>query len=463
MMPSVYGCCDQQNNTSASIAITSVTFQTKSYGTTLAAGPTAIGVSDQITTVLNSSNSFTVPTDGLAQYYESDDATKQVFHAMTVGYTLTGAVEQDLPVDGDCEFAFDTTMANTPANSQLSTWPLEGTIQGQLVPANSKQTGVTITSTKLTRADVFLTSPVVGVGANSGNDNGNTTVFVKGDIPPENNNTDALSKITFAAQNLATASSFDLVIKLKMGNGSTIESPAQTITIPVGAVQSNLIRGLRMNSFTTTAIAYGTTAPNPPGDVVALDPSIQVVSLLNSGNSFTTPIANLDPGITLIGMAQGFDSPGNQVLHQYQFNLDTSDLTLSDYPASNIIVRYEFTIDADASNIDPSAGILWDTELGQVVTPTQSGSLFTYSVERELTGVNTNTLIPINSVDFPIMATQSLDYKPAFKAYHSSQIGVTSYTVTCVAKIAKTDGSFSSTSPMSFIIDAENGVLPQLV
>ena len=460
MMPSVYGCCDQQNNTTLTIGITSVKFQTYGYGTTLATVQ-PIAASDQLTAELNSGNSFTVEAEKLAQYYQPGDTTQQVFHTMEVEYAFIGGDEPELPPDGDCEFAFQTTMNNTPANSALSTWPLEGNTQGQFVPSTSKATGVTITSFGLERADVFPISPVVGNKAASGADAGQTTVFVNssGGGAGDNNNTDSLSKIAFAAQDLATSSSFDLVIKVKLGNGSTIESPAQTITIPPGSVKPALIRGARVNSFTTTAIAFGTTAPNPPGDVISLSPSVRVVSTLNSANSFTTPTANVG---SLIGMAEAM-STGEQVLHQYQFNLDTSDLTLSDYPASGIVVKYEFTMNADASNIDPSQGILWQTELGQAVTPTQDGSLFTYSVERVLTGINTNTVIPFASVDLPIVADSSEDYIGAFKAYSSDSIGVPSYTLTCVVKIGKLDGTFSSSAPIDFTIDSENGVLPILV
>lgn len=102
-MNSMVGVCQQQKNNSGpapAIAITSVTFNTKSYGTTLAADPppTPIPVADQITTVLNAGNSFTVPADGLAQYYSGSNASQQVFHVMTVNYSATFG-ESSLPSD----------------------------------------------------------------------------------------------------------------------------------------------------------------------------------------------------------------------------------------------------------------------------------------------------------------------------------------------------------------------------
>lgn len=472
MLPAVYGCSAQQSSASApSIAIQTITFQTKSYGTTDAAGQTAIPVSDQITTVLDSTNSFTVPTDGLAQYYSNNDASQQVFHTMTVGYTASNFSITDLPTDGNCQFIFETTLANTPANSQLNTWPLEGTTEGAFLPSNSKQTGVRITTTaSLNRDDVFPRSPVVGstaaVLANGVQILGGAGIVV-GD-----NETSNLRGITFAAQNLGSSSSFDLVVKVLLGDGSTVSSPAQTITIPSGAVKTNLVipANPTVNSFTTTTIGYGLqiAPPGAPAEegIQSIPLANRLVSTLNAANSFTTP--NVDFGNN-IGMVENFEDPvigTQQLLHTFQFNLDTSALTLADFPATGLIVSYSFTVDADAGGVDPSQGILWNAELGQVVTPTNTppSTLFTYTSSRELTGINTNTLIPATpgdpafaSIDFPIVGSESEDYTPGFKAYNISTTGVPTYTLDCVISLQKTDGSFATTS-QQLIIDAENGV-----
>ena len=360
-VPALIGVCQQSSTPPAtpSIAITTVTFETKSYGTTLA-DLTPIGVSDQITTILNAGNSFTVPTDGLAQYYSGSNTSQQVFHVMTVGYTATNFVETDLPADGACQFAFQTNLANTPANSQLNTWPLQGNVEGAFLPDSSKTDGVTITTTaSLNRSDVFLISPLVGY-TNVTLQNG--VQVMSGGSAVEVNGTSELTGITFAAQNLGSSSSFDLVIKLKLGDGSTVESPAQTITVPAGAVKTNLVAGLGINSYTTSTVAHGIQLGV---DVTPIDPSQVLVSALNTANSFTTP--NLGVGV---GMAQGFSDPSQQVLHSWLLNLDTSPLTLADYPATSLIVEYVFSWDAAATEIDPAQAICWEAETGAPSTVT---------------------------------------------------------------------------------------------
>ena len=467
MLPAVYGCSAQQSSAPApSIAITTVALQTKSYGTTLAASPTPIPVADQITTVLNSTNSFTVPTDGLAQYYSNNDASQQVFHIMSVEYTASNFSITDLPTDGNCQFIFETTLANTPANSQLNTWPLQGTTEGAFLPANSKQTGVRITTNPtLNRADVFQTSPVVGytsVELANG-----VQILRSGGIVVGTNGTTELANIAFAAQNLGSSSSFDLVVKVLLGDGSTVSSPAQTITIPSGAVKTNLIipANPTVNSYTTTTAAYGVQngggGGNPP--VVAIDPSLVRVSALNTANSFTTP--NIAGGV---GMVQGLqdppDDPANQVLHSWLLNLDTSSLTLSDYPATSLIVEYVFSWDADATNIDPDSAIVWDAETGVPSTVSGPvGSIFTQTIQVELDSINTNTLIPQASINFPVVGSVDTDYGGAWKAYSPSLGAPVSapYTVNLQVKIQKTDGSFSE-SPVVALNMTDAGILTTL-
>ena len=200
-MNSMVGVCQQQKNNSGpapAITITDVTFQTKSYGTTLVADPppTSIPGSDQITTVLNAGNSFTVPADGLAQYYSGSNTSQQVFHNMTVNYSAN-FTESSLPANGACSFVFETTMNEAPAASQLSTWPLEGNVQGAFLPNSSRTNGVRITTTpSLQKNGVFPTGPIVGytdaVLANG------VQVLVGGSVT-DNNATDNLTKITFGA------------------------------------------------------------------------------------------------------------------------------------------------------------------------------------------------------------------------------------------------------------------------
>tara|TARA_R110002020_G_scaffold240772_1_gene453866 strand:- start:31097 stop:32500 length:1404 start_codon:yes stop_codon:yes gene_type:complete len=466
MLPSIYGCSSQQSSTppppAPSIAISAVTFTTLSYGTTLEATPTGIPLNDKITTILNAGNSFTVPTDGLAQYYSNSNTSQQVFHMMEVAYTPTNWAETDLPTDGNCQFGFETTMNEAPAASQLSTWPLEGNVEGGFLPNSAKVDGVRITTQdELERSDVFLLSPILGEEAfpllNG------VQVLVGGE-PAEQNNTDRLNKIIFAAQNLGSSSSFDLVVSVLLGDGSYVTSPAQTITIPSGAVKTNLVGGIGINSFTTTTEAYGVQLPGgtePPITAITT-PSQILVSALNTGNSFTTP--ELAPNV---GMAQGYndpDDPAEQVLHSFVINIDTSALTLSDYPATNLIVEYLFSWNADSTNIGPSSGILWSGELGQAQSSTNVGSIFTTSGANELDSINTNAVIPFASVDLPREGDSNRDYNASWKAYAvlAGNPVDAPYTVNLKVRIQKTDGSFTESAEVPLNITA-NGVLPVII
>ncbi len=457
MLPSIYGCSAQQESgPSYNLGISSVTFVTQRYGTT-SADVTAIGASDKITTVLNAGNSFTVPTDGLAQYYSNSNTSQQVFHSMQVEYTADFDTSV-LPADGACTFTFETTMANTPANSGLTTWPLEGNVSGSFLPSSSKEDGVIITPELMTQAQVYPNPPVVG----EDNINLQNKLLVKGGGSTQTNNTDSLALIPFAAQNLGSSSSFDLVIKILLDDGSTVSSPAQTITIPAGAVKTNLVAGIGINSYTTTTAAYGVQngggGGNPP--TVAIDPSLVLVSALNTANSFTTP--NLAVGV---GMAQGYqdppDDPTNQVLHSWQINIDTSSLTLADYPATELIVQYVFSWDADATNIGPGDGILWEAELGQAVSASQVGSIFTVTAGDELDSINTNTIIPFASVTLPVIGDFNRDYNSSWKAYSPSVAAPVEnpYTVNLKVRIQKSDGSFTESPEVTLNI-TDGGVAP---
>ncbi len=311
MMPSVYGCSAQQSSTppppAPSIAISAVTFTTQSYGTTLAATPTGIPVNDKITTILNTGNSFTVPPDGLAQYYSNSNTSQQVFHMMEVAYTTTNWAEEDLPPDGNCQFEFQTLLNDSFNNSQLNTWPLEGFVQGTFLPDSAKINGVRITTTpELNRSEVFLLSPILGEEAFP---LVNDVQYLTNGVVRGSNSTDRLNKIVFAAQNLSASSSFDLVISVLLDDGSYVTSPAQTITIPSGAVKTNLVGGIGINSFTTTTEAYGIqiTGGGPPPEypITAITIPAQIlVSALNTANGFTTPETASN-----VGMAQGYSDP----------------------------------------------------------------------------------------------------------------------------------------------------------
>jgi hypothetical protein len=556
-MNSMVGVCQQQKNNSGpapTITITDVTFQTKQYGT-ISEGdppPQPIPATDQITTVLNAGNSFTVPTDGLAQYYSNSNTSQQVFHVMTVNYTANFG-ESSLPSDsinlglqantinqalrtgnaangnnfnasaiatsgggdigtarftitgdgsvvtqisvttvatgfnvgdtitfdgtsaggtsagtffytltendtsGNCQVAFVTTLNDSPAASQLNTWPLTGSYEGGFLPDSAKTNGLRITtSPSLQRIQMFPTAPIVGY----------TTIPLNGDIVEvlregvvvETNATPRLNNITFAAQNLGASSSFDLVVGVRLGDGSTVSSPAQTITVPAGAVKTNLLAGVGINSYTTSTVAHGIQLGV---DISPIEPSQALVSALNTANSFTTP-----PNQIGVGMAQGFADPAQQVLHSWLLNLDTSALNLSDYPATNLIVEYVFSWDADATNIGPAEAILWSAEDGLPVTvsgPTGEAT-YTQTVGVELDSINTDTLIPQASINLPAMGESNTDYGGAWKAY-SPLIGepvFAPYTVNLQVRIQKTDGNFTE-SPVLALNMTNEGVVPTMV
>ena len=462
MLPSIYGCSSQSSTPPPSIAISAVTFTTISYGTTFAATPTAIPVSDQIGSLLNAGNSFTIPTDGLAQYYSNSSASQQVFHKMEVAYTPTNFDESDLPAEDGNIFVFETTLNNSFADSQLNTWPLEGSQAGGFLPDSSKTDGVRITATGAESSQVFLLSPILGVeDFPLLNDE---VQILRNGLVVSSTNVASLNGIVFAAQNLGSSSSFELVIKVLLADGSYVTSPAQTITIPSGAVKTNLVAGMGINSFTTTTKAYGVQiagGSEPPITAIA-DPLQIHVSALNTGNSFTTP-----EFATNVGMAQGYnapDDPAEQVLHSFVVNIDTSALTLSDYPATELIVEYLFSWDADSTNIDPSKGILWSGELGQAQSSTNVGSIFTTSGGVELDSINTDAVIPFASVNLPIQGDSNQDYNGAWKAYSviAGNPVDAPYTVNLKVRIQKTDGSFTESAEVPLNITA-NGVLPTII
>ena len=459
MLPSVYGCSSQQTSApTPSATISSVTFTTVSYGTTLGASPTSIPLGQQITATANTGNSFTIQPDTLAQYYENSDASKQVFHAMQVGYTATNFSITDLPTDGNCVVSWQTSMDNTPANSGLSTWPTQGNVQGQFVPSSSKETGMFWQvglngSGVLNRADVFETSPLVGDTPNALYEMQPTAYISSAGqqgASGEPNNTTELQMLPFAAQNLGTSSSFSIVLNITLADGSIVSTPAQTITIPAGAVKTNLVLGSTINSVTFTTATSGLTIPQltpiPGGSVC--------VATLNAGNSFTTPaITGLNQGLA---QYIGAPDPSLTVLHDYTVDLDTSNLDLTDFPTENPIVRYVFTW--DGSIPDPAEGVLYEPELEQPLPVTGTPPSVSQTADYELE-VPTNTLIPLPSVVLPALpSTSSSEMSGGLRAY----AGLADYTVNLTVQIQKSDGSYASsaTQPLVFTSSGITEIIP---
>ena len=106
---------------------------------------------------------------------------------------------------------------------------------------------------------------------------------------------------------------------------------------------------------------------------------------------------------------------------------------------------------------------MWDAETGEPSAFTTSDDInFTQVAEQELDLINTNTLIPLASVDFPIIGDVNTDFNSSWKAY-SAAGGVgspPSYPVNLQVKIQKTDGSFVSSPITALTIMNEDGVMP---
>ena len=388
---------------------------------------------------------------------------------MNIQYSASNFTETDLPTDGSCEFQIDITNYSTasPSSSQLNTWPLEGNESGVFLPNSSKAPGSRINSTGYNRAEVFEGLQTIGAVSLDGSSDSFPMDFLllDGDgSVVENNNTNRTTRIAFAAQNLGSSTSFDMTVKILLADGTYASSSPTTITVPADAVKTNLVASPTINSYTTTTAAYGVqnggVGGNPP--TVALTGADIRVSALNSGNSFTTP--NADVGV---GMAQGFQDPpslpANQILHSWQVNVDTSTLNLADFPATLLFVEYEFSWDADETNIDPSLGIFWDAETGAASIPTGSGPIFTITAQDELDGINTDTIIPFASVALPVIGDFDRDYNTAWKAYSASvgdPVGAP-YSVNLKVRIRKSDLTFVE-SPVVALNITDGGVLPTL-
>ncbi len=343
-MNSMVGVCQQQKNNAgggASLTISSITIITESYGTTTDAGLNPIDPSQQITSVLNSGNSFTVPPDGLAQYYSNNDVTQQVFHSMLIQYTATGFTIDDM----GRQAVYETTLNQTPPNSQLNTWitAVDGdpSEQGRFAGGNTSD-GVIITTeeSELTPSDFFETSPTIGTQTVplplKGFPNGFVVKTTKGNNPLA---VERLNFCPFAAQNLGTSSSLDIKLKILLKDGSYAEG-TQTITVPVGAVKSNIVP---LETFTLQSITITPRNSIPPesiGPSVPIDPSFIVPVVLDSGNSFTIPSEslyakdtnNIEPGLGEFNVANSF-----------AVTFDTSTLDPANYPEFSIIARIVVT------------------------------------------------------------------------------------------------------------------------
>ena len=112
-VPALIGVCQQSTGGGgSSFSITSFTTVTASYGTSVANNaPISAGVA--VTTVLDSSNTFSVPPSGLRSFFEEETAGIPVQHSFTPVINGSNIAASDLPTDGNCtvrySFSFDPT------------------------------------------------------------------------------------------------------------------------------------------------------------------------------------------------------------------------------------------------------------------------------------------------------------------------------------------------------------------
>ena len=330
-VPVLVGVCQQASGGGGkSLTISTITITTAQYGTTTSAGLTIIDPSQQITTVLNSGNSFTVPTDGLAQYYSNSDPTQQVLHSMRIEYTTS-----DFTIDEMGRQAiYQTTLDNSPSTSQLLSWVTEAdpiSDAGQFLPSGGGAgQGVTISTLPLagSASDFFEQAPTLGESAIplSNAPDGFVVNTSKGNVPV---NTERLLFCPFAAQNLGSSSSFEIKLKILLKDGTFAEGK-QTITIPAGAVKDNL----------TTVVLPTVT-------------QVQTQALLSTPFESDFPQTPLDPADQVIAtIASGEVAPPNSMIfetsattsasHSFRVSFDTTGLTASDFP-EEMIVRYVIT------------------------------------------------------------------------------------------------------------------------
>jgi len=334
-VPVIIGVCQQASDPAPApktITINNITFNTVGYGTTTGTTINPIPVSERISTTLDSGNSFTFPTDSLAQYYSNSNPDQQVFTSFVLSWTPDNFVESDLASDGENQIGWEfNTFSRRPPASGI--WFLEGNETGSVEPKSSKINGVRIiSSNNLNRADVYETSPIVG-DVNTAS--GGCSCFIVTVGGNDNNNTDRLNKVAFASDASVGETTFLLTVRILLKDGS-FATGTQTITVSENAVKENLTGGSAsqptIDAVRTRAILQSpsnSTFPQP-----TLPEEDQVLALMQAGNSFTAP-ANSMLNIT----DEENEYTGS---HTLQVFFDTSSLTPSDFP-EEMTVRYVIT------------------------------------------------------------------------------------------------------------------------
>jgi len=327
-VPVLVGVCQQASGGGGkTLTIGSITFATTGYGTTTSQPINPISVGEALTTTLNGGNSFTFPTDSLAQFYSNSDPTQQVFTGFNLKWEADNFLESDLPSDGENQIEWEVS-SFSPATPNTGIWFLEGESTGQIIPPNAKFFGAKWnTGNDLNRADVWETAPFVGDVTSGGIPIQSFIINTEG---TNNNNTDRISKLAIASTaGSGSTTTFTLTVRVLLKSGE-FATGSQTITVPSDAVKANL----------TTAVQPTVT-------------QVRTQALLSTPFDNTFPQTALDPSEQLVAViADPFNAPSNSMIyetsgttsasHTFQVSFDTTNLTTSDFP-EEMDVRYVIT------------------------------------------------------------------------------------------------------------------------
>jgi len=346
-VPVLIGVCQSQggNEPPKTFTIGTINTVTIGYGTTTGSQINAIPASEQIATTLNSSNSFTFPTDSLAQYYSNSNPDEQVFTAFTVSWNPDNFTQDDLPSDGENEVQWKFTNFN-PSPPNTGIWFLEGdNTTGEIVPQGAKIAGVNVVSAPVfNRNQVAPTTPVFGDVTTGGA--GCQAFVIRSNGMQMNNNTDRISKLALASTASIDSTQFLLTIRIKLKGGDYAEG-SQTITIPSEAIKTNLVGTIVkpvVAQVRTQAILSTPLDSTEPGTV--LPEENQIVAVINGDNGWQAPSFEA----TGQGMIYLTDTD-KSASHSLRVDYDTSGLTPSDFP-EEMNIRYVITADGfDASEI----------------------------------------------------------------------------------------------------------------
>ena len=442
MLPSMYGCSAQQTSEppppTPTLTISSITITTVEYGTDESNLQT-IDPSQQITTVLNSGNSFTVPEGGLAQYYTGSDPAKQVFHAMLIQYTTNDFTINDLSGD-EVQAVYETTLNETPANSGLNTWLTQAEPsfnQGFFLPSGGgagqgiiAKTMNNIDGTPFTRNDFFQTSPVVGVTTIPLEEmpNGFFKKTSKGTEPIE---VDRLNRIKFAAKNLGSSSSIDIKLKILLKSGLYAEG-TQTITIPSNAVKENIVTA---ETFTLQEITITPKLSTPATSIFpqqALPVGTTNPVILNTANNFTMGEEST------YYQDNRYESGGDFYIVGNSFDVvfDTSTLTPSNFP--------EFEVQAE---IVISGTLATPDELGWFQDGGVPVQTFAWEAEERSQIITGGLVSP--EIAYP-------DYTDSPLRFEDNQNNTT---FNVKVRIQQTNGLFAESNEITVVI-GEGAILP---